>query len=71
MIGLMNPEVVKRAYVASRTARGLPVSNEALELMASPAALLLTLGFPVVLGALWLFLLHRHEKARRLEQAAA
>ena len=63
-IAVSNPEVAKQAFIASRTSRGLPVRDELLHLMANPASHLLPLVFSVMLGALWLFLLHKLERGR-------
>ncbi len=64
-ISLNNPELLKEAYIASRTARGLRVHEELLRYMSNPLTHLLPLVISIVLGVVLFFLLHQFKKGQR------
>jgi hypothetical protein len=64
-ISLNNPELLKQAYIASRTARGLRVHEELLHYISNPLTHLLPLVISIVLGVVSLFLLHQFKKGQR------
>lgn len=70
-IAASNPAIAKKAFVTSRTSRGLPVHDDILRMMDSPTAQLLPVGFAIVFGLLWLYLLYRFKKAQALAAAVA
>lgn len=67
MIGFMKPEILKQAFIASRTERGLPVRQEVLRMMESPAGRLFPIILTVILAGVCLYLLakiNRENEAR-------
>lgn len=64
IIAMNNPQAAKDAFVASRIGRGLPVRDEVVQLMDSPASHLLPLCIGIALAGVWLFLLHLLERQR-------
>ena len=71
LISMNNTDLVKEAHIASREARGLPVRQEVLRMMDSPASHLAPFGLSLAFAALWVFLLvkvDKHHRATKLSQ---
>lgn len=63
-IGIVRPEVMKQAFIASRQERGLPIREEMLTLMTSPGTQLFSALVGVTLAGVCLYLLSRiHQEA--------
>jgi cbb3-type cytochrome oxidase subunit 3 len=74
LISLNHTDLVKEAHIASREARGLPVRQEVLAMMDSPASYLLLLAMSLAFVALWVFLLvkvDKHYRKSNLSQATS
>jgi len=65
LVAMSHPGAAIAAFVASRKGRGLPVRDDVVRPMDSPSTHLVPLAISVLLGALWLMLLHLLEKGRR------
>lgn len=52
-VGFRHPETLKRAMVASREERGLPVSEAALTLVEAPLVRAFQIALPLLIASLW------------------